>query len=79
MITESDRKAAEEHATLWYYSADGQKKSGGMNPTKYESFLAGIEHERKQLRVYNVNLDNVRGLPDTSNLTPIEQVGDKKP
>lgn len=63
-ITAQDRLAADEYLRKKY----GRPLDSVM---PFNAFLAGIIYARSQMQLYQVNLDEVKGLPDTSNLEPI--------
>ena len=43
--------AAIEYGTLWYYGADGERKSAGPNEMKIDAYLAGAKHVLEQARM----------------------------
>jgi hypothetical protein len=53
---------AEEYATLWYMGSNNERKNGGLNPYKYDAFLAGYEAARGEyeakIKELEIELDN---------------------
>lgn len=77
MISDSDKKAAEDWAKSRYWDAEnaGDEQVAMDVQCGIEDYLAGIEHERRNNRVI-LGADTKDGWYKISP-APIEQVGDK--